>query len=83
MERLATGAQPVATASRTLDLIRECGSASRAGGQVDLTAALANERPDVDVARDVAVLEHHVGVEGQQVTLELCVESANGWLASR
>merc|ERR1711974_412580 len=41
-----------------------------AGGKVDLTAALADERLDVDVARDVAVLEHHVRVEGQQVTLE-------------
>ncbi len=64
-------------------LIRECGTALGAGGKVDLAAALADERLDVDVARDLAVLEHHVGVEGQQVTLELYVESANGWLASR
>jgi len=64
-------------------LIRECGTALGAGGKVDLTAALADERLDVDVTRDVAVLEHHVGVEGQQVALELYVESANGWLASR
>ena len=71
MGRLATGAQQ----GRPHPL--------GARGQVDLTAALADERLDVDVTRDVAVLEHHIGVEGQQVALELYVESANGWLASR